>query len=209
MLGWRFTPGSGAQGRQVEDRALSHGLWGGQPRSTLFLCYMVDDVDDAVMQVRAAGGHAEEATEEPFGRVASCTDDQGTPFAVFHPPVEATPSTAAAPNGERHGDLAYVTVETRDAERTRAFYGALLGWRFAPGNVADGWQVEGPRPMVGLAGGSDVATGVPFYRVDDVRSAVTRVEDAGGSAGELEVHPYGTTALCVDDQGTRFYLGEL
>ena len=209
VLGWRYTPGSAPQGRQVEGTTPHHGLWGDQPRSTLFLCYMVDDVDDAVVRVRALGGEAATPTDQPYGRVADCVDDQGTPFAVFHPPAGAPPGDEPTPNGRRHGDLAYVTLETRDAARTRAFYGALLGWRFTPGSVEDGWQVEGARPMTGLHGGHDEATGVPFYRVDDVRAAVRRVQDAGGTAGAVEVRPYATTALCQDDQGTRFHLGEM
>jgi predicted enzyme related to lactoylglutathione lyase len=209
VLGWRYAPGSASQGRQVVGTTPHHGLWGDQPRSTLFLCYMVDDVDDAVVRVRDLGGEAAAPTDQPYGRVADCVDDQGTPFAVFHPPAGAPPGGEPTPNGLRHGDLAYVTLETPDAGRARAFYGALLGWRFAPGRVEEGWQVDGVRPMTGLHGGHGEATGVPFYRVDDVRAAVQRVQEAGGTAGALEVHPYGTSALCQDDQGTRFSLGEM
>jgi len=63
--------------------------------------------------------------------------------------------------------------------------------------------------MVGLHGGHDVATTVPMYRVDDIATAVDAVRRAGGTATDPEVMPYGTTATCVDDQGTRFYLGQM
>ena len=108
----------------------------------------------------------------------------------------------------RDGDLAYVTFEVADSRLARDFYGAVLGWRFAPGRIADGWQVEGTTPMAGLSGGHAEATTVPMWRVADLRTAVGRVRAAGGTAAEPRQEPYGLTADCADDQGTRFYLGQ-
>ena len=85
----------------------------------------------------------------------------------------------------------------------------MLGWTFTPGRVDDGWQVDDARPMTGLHGGHDHATGVPMYLVDDIGSAVGRVRAAGGTASDPERQPYGMSSNCSDDQGTRFYLGEL
>jgi predicted enzyme related to lactoylglutathione lyase len=84
----------------------------------------------------------------------------------------------------------------------------VLGWRFSPGRVPDGWAVEDVVPMTGMHGGHDEATVVPMYRVDDVVAAVERVRAAGGSSTDPERRPYGLSADCVDNQGTRFYLGE-
>ncbi len=208
VLGWSFAPGSGPQGRQVADARPHHGLWGGVGNNTLFICYLVDDVDAAVIRVRAAGGEADEPTEEPYGRVATCTDDQGTAFAVFRPPSgDAGPRLA--PHGTRQGDVAYVTIEVVDSARTRSFYGEVLGWRFTPGRVDDGWQVDDVRPGVGLSGSHEQAVTVPMYLVDDIAAAVGRVRAAGGTASDPAPQPYGVTSDCVDDQGTRFYLGEL
>jgi hypothetical protein len=50
---------------------------------------------------------------------------------------------------------------------------------------------------------------VPMYRVGDVVTAVDAVRGAGGTATDPERQPYGITATCTDDQGTRFYLGQL
>jgi predicted enzyme related to lactoylglutathione lyase len=47
-----------------------------------------------------------------------------------------------------------------------------------------------------------------MYQVDDVEAAVALVRGAGGTASDPAVQPYGVTATCVDDQGTRFYLGQ-
>ncbi len=208
VLRWSFAPGSGDQGRQVADRALHHGLWGGVEPGTLFLCYLVDDVDAAVVRVRAAGGEAQAPTEAPFGRVAECVDDQGTPFAVFRPP-SGDPGPRLAQHGTRQGDVAYISLEVADSAKTRAFYGAVLGWQVTPGRVEDGWQVEDVRPGTGISGGHAVATAVPLYLVDDIDAAVERVRAAGGTASDPERQPYGVTSDCADDQGTRFSLGEL
>jgi uncharacterized protein len=208
VLGWEYAPGSGPQGRQVRDVTPPLGLWGGQDRGTVFLCFVVDDVTEAVRRVRDAGGRADEPTQEPYGRIANCTDDQGMPFAVYQ-----QPESPAVPVGPpRPGGLAYLTIEVADSARARGFYGAVLGWRFTPGTVEDGWSVrlgqEEVSPMTGMHGGHELPTVVPMYAVDDVAAAVARVRAAGGSATDPERMPYGITADCADDQGTRFYLGQ-
>ncbi|HEV7872402.1 MAG TPA: sigma factor [Modestobacter sp.] len=78
-----------------------------------------------------------------------------------------------------------------------------------PGRVPDGWQVEGPTPMVGIGGGATEPGMVPMYAVDDITAALTAVESAGGAAGEVERQSYGLGALCHDDQGLPFWLGQL
>ena len=131
--------------------------------------------------------------------------------AVLALPVAAGSAGAGrlAANGLRHGDLAYVTMEVRDSAAVRAFYGAVLGWRFTPGRVDDGWGTQDVVPMTGLHGGHQVATVVPLYRVDDIHATVARVRASGGTATDPERRPYGLSSECVDDQGTRFYLGQL
>lgn len=209
VLGWRYAPASGPQGRRVEGLAFHHGLWGGVEPSTLFCCYAVDDIATATARIEAAGGTAGTPSAEPYGFVATCTDDQGVRFAVYQPPGGVAPPNAGPPPGGRQGDLAYVTMEVVDSTRARAFYGSVLGWRFSGGRIADGWQAEDVAPMVGISGGHPTATTVPMYRVDDIAAAVEVVRDAGGTATDPEPQPYGITATCTDDQGTRFYLGQL
>lgn len=215
VLGWSYS-GHGPEHRMVTASSPHHGIvafsalpggvWDTWPRhGTLFTSHAVEDVDAAVQRVRAAGGQAGQPSDEPYGRTASCVDDQGLPFAVHQD--ASSPKQAAASPG--HGRLAYLTFEVTDSARARAFYATVFGWRFAPGNVADGWQIEGMTPMSGMHGGHEQPTIVPMYAVDDVRAAVSRVRGAGGTATDPEHQPYGTTSSCADDQGTRFYLGEL
>jgi uncharacterized protein len=218
VFGWEYGPSPNPRARQVPGAAPPQGLWGGQPRTTLFCSYVVDDAAAAVARVRAAGGQAGDPSQRPYGLVADCTDDQGTRFAVHQYPAAAAPGAGAAGTAAsaaagpavtpRDGDLAYITFEVVDSRRARDFYGAVLGWRFTPGRIADGWQVEGTTPMAGLSGGHAGATTVPMWRVADLRAAVGRVRAAGGTAAEPRQEPYGLTADCTDDQGTRFYLGQ-
>jgi predicted enzyme related to lactoylglutathione lyase len=63
--------------------------------------------------------------------------------------------------------------------------------------------------MTGLSGGHADVTVVPMWRVDDIEAAVARVRAAGGRATDPERQPYGISSDCEDDQGTRFYLGQL
>ncbi|HEY7946600.1 MAG TPA: VOC family protein [Acidimicrobiales bacterium] len=208
VLGWSYEAQVAGHVRQVADRLLHHGVDGGHDRSTLFLCFVVDDVAEAVARVRAAGGRADEPAQEPFGRAAMCVDVEGTPFSLYEPPPGPR-HLRLAPNGVRQGDVSYITMEVVDSAAVRAFYGSVLGWRFAPGHVEDGWGTDDVVPMTGLHGGHPLATVVPMYLVDDIYAAVARVRGAGGSASEPERQPYGVSADCVDDQGTRFYLGQL
>jgi uncharacterized glyoxalase superfamily protein PhnB len=207
VLGWVYGPASGTQGRQVEGLNLHHGLSGDEERSTLFLCFAVDDIDAAVQRVRAAGGTAEEPHDEPYGVLSACTDDDGVRFALYEPTADA--SFELPERNPRQGDLEYVTMQARSSAVARSFYGEVLGWHFAPGNVEDGWQVENVTPLVGIASGHAVTTAVPMYRVDDIAAAVGRVRAAGGTATDPESAPYGLWSRCGDDQGTEFYLGQL
>lgn len=206
VLGWRYVGGPSGQSRHVQGQTPSQGLYGGQPRSTLFCCYVVDDVAAAVQRVRAAGGQAADPAQEPYGLVADCVDDQGMRFAVAQLPTDEAVGERPPPNGTLTGDISYITLEVPGYDKARAFYGAVLGWDFsAPGRAGDPVDVV---PMFGISGGHVEPTGVPMWRVDDVASAVARVRAAGGTSTDPQQRPYGITADCTDDQGTRFYLGQ-
>jgi predicted enzyme related to lactoylglutathione lyase len=55
--------------------------------------------------------------------------------------VASSPAPTPPP---RHGEVGYLSYAVPDAERAKTFYGAVLGWRFSPGNVENSWQIEGP-----------------------------------------------------------------
>lgn len=201
VLGWEVA-GEGAH-RRVTGQALPIGVQGGHETSTLFCCYAVDDLAEGLAAVQSAGGAVVQGDGEE-GTVV-CTDDQGMVFALYEPsPGEARPPVDGR---GRAGDLAYVTHEVADTARARSLLAGVLGWRFEPGRVADGWGVVDTAPMTGLVG-STAWVGVPMWMVDDVADAARRVRELGGDATEPEPQPYGLLlSQCTDDQGGRFYLG--
>ena len=209
VLGWSSTAPPTGYARQVEGTVPAQGIHGGHDRSSLFLCFATEDLDAAIARVEAAGGHADEPVTERHGTTVNCTDDQGAPFALFQ--LGAFGADDGPPrlfNGRAQGDISYITLLVRDSARFRAFTASVLGWRFEPGHVEDGWGVIDVSPMAGLQGGLDDATGVPMYRVDDIVAAVARVRAAGGTSTDPEQQDYGLTADCHDDQGTHFSLGQ-
>jgi predicted enzyme related to lactoylglutathione lyase len=181
------------------------GMAGGVAEPTLFLCHLVDDMGVALARVRAAGGQAGEAKQERHGLIADCTDNQGMRLALMQGPRDQR-DPLPKPG---HGGLLYLTVGVPDSRMYRDFYGTVFGWTFAPGRVEDGWSVSGVSPMTGMHGGADRCTVAPMFAVRDIAAAVAAVRTAGGTSTEPERQPYGTTAECVDDQGLRFYLGQL
>lgn len=202
VLGWQYTPGHAAGGRDVEGRAVPLGIGAGTPG--LQVSWVADDVAAAVVRVRDAGGTATDPEDRPYGPAADCVDDQGVPFSLHGSGGPGrTPANGAAP-----GDLSYLTLEVVDSTRFRGFFGSVLGLGFEPGRVEDGWAVPGVAPMTGLQGGHPAYTAVPMWRVADVAAAVEQVRAHGGTATDPERQPYGTTSECTDDQGIRFYLGD-
>jgi predicted enzyme related to lactoylglutathione lyase len=206
VLGWAATADHAGAGRQVTDLTAHMGIVGEQELSTLFCCYGVADVDEAVTLVRAAGGTAQAPAKMPFGRVADCVDDQGLPFTLY----AVAGGSGRGRDTTAPGELAYATIEVPDSTRARAFYGTVLGWRFLPGREPGMWivRVDGgdPRPPIGLAGGREKATVVPMFVVPDVAAAVGTVRELGGTATDPTDAGYGTSSECVDDQGGRFWL---
>jgi predicted enzyme related to lactoylglutathione lyase len=205
VLGWSYDTDRGPR-RHLRNTSLSTGIDGGHAGSRLFCCYAVHDLDAALERVRAAGGEAQAAEEAPFGRIATCTDPQGLEFAVWQAGGQLT---RPALNGVRAGDLSYVTYGAPSSATFRDFYAAVFGWTFSPGRVGDGWEPTDVAPMSGVAGGVETTWIVPMWKVDDVEAAAARVVGAGGTIIEEPARqPYGMSALCADDQGGRFYLGD-
>jgi uncharacterized glyoxalase superfamily protein PhnB len=164
-------------------------------RVAVTLHLSVPDVDGAMARAETAGATVERpATDASYGRTGVVVDPYGHRGTIA---------------GPRPGDAVYLTLQVPDGARALDFYGAVLGWTAVPGSVPDGWQVEGTTPMVGIGGRSSEPGTVPMYAVDDIEVAVAAVRTAGGQAGEIERQTFGQSALCRDDQGLPFWLGQL
>jgi uncharacterized glyoxalase superfamily protein PhnB len=202
VLGWSYDP----QTHQVTNTAERIGLYSVDGPPTLFCCYAVTDIDGARQAIVGGGGTVDELEQFDFGTLSGATDSQGASFGVFQPnPGQPRPML----NGAGPGELSYITYQVPDSSAFRSFYSRVLFWTFEPGRIDDGWQVQRTHPMAGVAGGSTQHVTVPMWTVEDVEAAVARVREAGGTViDEPSQQAYGKSALCTDDQGSRFYLGE-
>jgi uncharacterized glyoxalase superfamily protein PhnB len=162
----------------------------------------VSDVDGSMARAVELGATViREVTDSSYGRGGSFRDPFGQRWLV----AQAAPRAGTEP--VRHGQAGYFTFQVPAAEPAKAFYGAVLGWQFSPGNVEGGWGIEGSGLQGGLWGGPGRQIGWKLmYAVDDLPSALERVRGQGGQAGEVEHQPYGITAECVDNQGIEFWL---
>jgi predicted enzyme related to lactoylglutathione lyase len=111
------------------------------------------------------------------------------------------------------GELAFFELGVHDAERGRAFYEALFGWRFAPGPSGNGFEIDAPNVRGGIHGGDGGASPYVFFAVEDIDAALASVRELGGSVedtgvegDEVSVARFGRFRLCRDDQGSPFGL---
>ena len=176
-------------------------------RVPISLHLTVGDVDATVARAAAAGAVVERRpTETAHGRTGVVVDPYGHRWML----QGAGPAAEGGRPPMRPGDVVHLTLQVPDGARARDFYEAVLGWSMTSGRVPDGWEAEGQTPIVGVHGGHSEEPGaVPMYAVDDIEVAVAAVRTAGGWAGEIERQPYGLSALCRDDQGLPFWLGQL
>lgn len=159
----------------------------------------VQDLDTVVTRAIERGAELlRPAADTGHGRGATILDPFGHRWLL----AEATPTTPTP----AHGELGYHTFQVPNADAAKSFYGAVLGWTFTPGRVENGWQIEGAGSMAGLWGGQGQIGWKLMYAVQDLETALTKVQEHGGTAGEVEHQPYGPSAECTDDQGIEFWL---
>jgi predicted enzyme related to lactoylglutathione lyase len=111
------------------------------------------------------------------------------------------------------GHPTFFELGVADADRARAFYTGLFGWRMGPGPSGNGYTIETGGVPGGLHGGDAEASPYLFFGVEDIDAAVARVLELGGSVedadvggDESSVARFGRFKLCRDDQGSPFGL---
>lgn len=161
-------------------------------------------------------GHRSGHLRDPWGHqwavsspIAGFTDEQYTANAA----EQGLQHEAAAPAGDaghghqvKHhdrGDLYYFTLPTSDLARAQAFFGALLGWRFASPEAGHAENISAPPGGLHTDG---PALPELWFVVEDIHAAVALVRELGGTAEEPVHYESGWDATCTDDQGTRFHL---
>ncbi|AGB21414.1 hypothetical protein Mycsm_00988 [Mycobacterium sp. JS623] len=81
VLFWTFEPGRIDDGWGIQQTHPMAGIAGGNAAAVTVPMWTVEDVDAAVARVREAGGTIiEEPSQQAYGKMAHCTDDQGTRF---------------------------------------------------------------------------------------------------------------------------------
>ncbi len=103
----------------------------------------------------------------------------------------------------------YLELGVPDADKARAFYGAVLGWQAS--GVAGNGQVDTDSLSIGIHGGDPDAHFEVFFNVSDLTAAAQQVVQRGGRlvSEETAAEGFGRYLECADDQGVRFGLRQL
>ncbi len=150
LFGWEFEdvmpPGSPgkyfiARLRGGDVAAVGSQPEGGPPAAVWNTYVWVQSADEAASKVRSAGGRV---LTEPFdvmeaGRMAVFTDPEGAAFCVWQAKQHKGARIVNEP-----GSLNFNTLNTRDPEGAKAFYGSVFGWEtLNPGGGAEMWRLPG------------------------------------------------------------------
>lgn len=170
----------------------------------------VDDVDDTVARVEAAGGTVVMPAMDVLdqGRMAFVLDATGAAIGFWQPGVHI-----GAQLVNEHGALVWNELMTDDVDAAKAFYAAALGWaeETAPmegGPVYTSFKV-GDRYVAGMM---EKTPDMQFpnywnvyFAVDDVDAVAAKVSELGGTLmGDPFDTPVGRMAVAADPQGATF-----
>ncbi|MEN3285247.1 MAG: uncharacterized protein V7607_6387 [Solirubrobacteraceae bacterium] len=163
---------------------------GTPPHWTPFIS--VEDADAMAARARRLGGAL---LREPFnvvgaGRVAAVQDPLGAIVSLWQPG-----SRHGAALVDEPGALCWNELVTTDVERSRAFYGALLGTGRPNGGMRlDAEREQGTAPMW-----------LPYFMVHDADVAARTAERARGQVlATTTESSVGRYAVLADPQGAQF-----
>jgi predicted enzyme related to lactoylglutathione lyase len=149
LFGWEFedtmppeAPGRYFIGRiRGLDAAAVGSIPEALPQTATWNSYVwVESADEAAEKVNDAGG---KALMEPFdvgdsGRMAVFADPEGAVFGVWQ-----AKEFKGAQIVNEHGSVNFNTLNTRDAEGAKKFYGAVFGWDTLSLPGAEMWTLDG------------------------------------------------------------------
>lgn len=106
------------------------------------------------------------------------------------------------------GQPSYIELGVPDADRARAFYGPLLGWK--PSGDSGPGNTDTTSLQIGLHSGDPQAEMLVFFAVNDLDTSLDELKRLGGSVhGDVtDDADFGRFAVCTDDQQVRFALHE-
>jgi predicted enzyme related to lactoylglutathione lyase len=112
----------------------------GSPPTAVWNTYIwVDDADAAAAKVKAAGGRVlmEPGDVSEAGRMAVFADPEGAAFSVWQ-----AGNHRGSKIVNQHGAVVFNTLNTRDPEGAKRFYGDVFGWQVLDlGNGGAMWQL--------------------------------------------------------------------
>ena len=87
LFGWTFNA-MGESGGWFDTPTIKAGLHANDPQPQIYPFFQVANLLDAIAQVRALGGEAEEPgpVEDGFGQFSNCCDPQGIKFGLHAKP---------------------------------------------------------------------------------------------------------------------------
>jgi len=227
LVGWSFSSGPNVEGYWLfaADGPNVGGLLaltpamiddGAVPMWTGYIT--VDDVDASAAAVTKAGGKIlmQPWDIDDVGRIALVTDPQGALFYISKPLINDK-SESFVGETPTIGHCGWNDLCTSDPQAAKSFYGDLFGWELADSmdmgpagtyemyrNGADGERLLGgimPKPEE-----MPMSLWSFYFRVASIDTAVTYVQDNGGSVmmDPMEV-PGGEWVFAgVDPQGAMF-----
>jgi hypothetical protein len=218
VLGWEFSdpdPEFGGYAMARVNGADVAGL-GPQPAPdvpvawTLYLAS--DDVDATVAAVTEAGGSLAMEPDDVggMGRMAVAIDPAAAAFGIWQAGQHLGAGRVNEP-----GALTWEDLRSTDAERARAFYAQVFGYRYENVDGApDDYSMfslpggEGLGGIGGMMGQDDLSSHwLVYFGVADVDATVTTAESAGGSAlAPAFDTSYGRMAALADPQGAVFWV---
>ena len=114
------------------------------------------------------------------------------------------------------GKFVWFECVTAKAERAKAFYGEVFGWKTQPFTIAsESYEMVtvGEKPVGGYASPGDDAKSAPphwvsYVSVDDVDATAVKIKAEGGALleGPFDVPEVGRMARVADPQGAVFWL---
>ena len=177
-----------------------------------WLAYVsVEDVDASTARAKALGGRV---VTEPMdvldvGRQALLQDPTGALFALWQPRRHA----GAAIVGEA-GALTWTELQTRDADRAKAFYAELFGWKADTqpmGGTAYTTFAQGDRMVAGMMQmtgewGDAPSHWMTYLEVEDVDGGTAEARKLGATVHvpPTDVPGVGRFSLLQDPQGAPF-----
>ncbi len=144
------------------------------------------------------------AASEPAAPAEPAQPEAAAPAEPAQPPAPPAPAYL-------HGKWVWYELESTDPEKSKAFFGQLLGWQIEP------QEMSGMKFELVKSGGQDIATinavegkgkshWVPFVSVPDVDATVKTVEEQQGKVVKpaADIPNIGRFAIVADPNGVEF-----